>query len=74
MSLARRQVMALDVAASSQQWAEALSVIDRGRRRLPRREMNWILDDVAIAIDAENEARATSVDRLTRGSLRRPRR
>jgi hypothetical protein len=44
---------------------------DRGKRRLPLREQNWLLDDVIIAMDAEAEARAATRERLPRRSLPR---
>ncbi len=56
------------VAGSARQWAAVLNTIDRGKEKLPRREMNWLLDDVIIAQDAEREARALRLDRLCRGS------
>jgi hypothetical protein len=46
------------IAGGPQDWAWALAVIDRGKRRLPRREMNFLLDQIVIAQDSEREARA----------------
>jgi hypothetical protein len=45
------------IAGSARDWANALAVIDRGKR-LPRRETNFLLDQIVIAQDAEQEARA----------------
>ena len=45
------------ITGSPADWARALHVIDRGRRRLPRREMNWLLDQIIVVQDAEREAR-----------------
>jgi hypothetical protein len=61
------------IAGGSRDWIAALSAIDSGKRPLPQRELNNLLDTVALAIDAEREARALAIDRLTgRSSLRRP--
>jgi hypothetical protein len=54
------------IAGGSRDWIAALHAIDRcrGKRRLARREMNFLLDQIALAQDAEREARATAVERL----------
>jgi hypothetical protein len=52
------------IAGGSADWAWALGVVDRSKRRLPRREMNNLLDTLALSIDAEREARAAAIERL----------
>jgi hypothetical protein len=59
------------IAGSSRDWAWALGVVDRGKRRLPLREQNFILDNVVIAQDAEAEARDAVRERLPRRQLPR---
>jgi hypothetical protein len=59
------------VSGDARAWAWALHMADTGKRRLPLREQNFILDAIATAQDAEREARASAIDRLTRRSLRR---
>ena len=49
------------IAGGPRDWAWALHVIDLGRRRLPRRELNFLLDQVIVAQDAEREARAVAI-------------
>ncbi len=46
------------VAGSAAQWAAVLRQIDRDGVALSRRELNQLLDTVALTIDAEREARA----------------
>lgn len=58
------------IAGSLADWTKALRTIDSGPRRLPQREMNWLLDQIAIAQDAERDARALLLERLTRSPLR----
>jgi hypothetical protein len=59
------------IAGGSADWAWALHVIDRGKRRLPQRDLNFLLDQIIVSQDAEREARAAAIVRLTRRSLRR---
>jgi hypothetical protein len=47
--------MAFDVAANSREWAAALARMDASRR-LPLREQNRLLDQIAITQDAERAA------------------
>jgi hypothetical protein len=60
------------ISGDARAWAWALSVADnaRGKRRLPLREQNFILDNLAAAQDAEAEARAAA-KRLTMRRLPR---
>ena len=60
------------IAGTPADWARTLHVIDRGRRPLPRRELNFLLDQIIVAQDAEREARAASIERLT--GYRKPKR
>jgi hypothetical protein len=59
------------IAGGSRDWIAALSVIDRGRRVLPLREQNFLLDEIILAQDAEREARAAVRERLPRRQLPR---
>jgi hypothetical protein len=60
------------IAGGAKDWAAALALADnaRGKRRLPLREQNFILDNLAAAQDAEAEARAAA-KRLTMRRLPR---
>ena len=51
------------IAGSPADWANALRVIDSGKRPLAQRELNLLLDDIIVAQDAEREALALA--RLT---------
>jgi hypothetical protein len=57
-----KAALACDVAASSRQWIAALHTIDRGGR-LSQREVNQLLDTIALAIDAEREIAARALER-----------
>jgi pyrimidine operon attenuation protein/uracil phosphoribosyltransferase len=52
------------IAGTAADWIAALRVIDRGKRRLPLREQNFILDNIITAQAAEAEARAVAIERL----------
>jgi hypothetical protein len=54
------------IAGTAADWIKALGAVDRSSRRLPRREMNRLLDEIAISQDAEREARAAAIERLRR--------
>jgi hypothetical protein len=58
------------VAGSARDWAWALGVLDRGKRRLPVRELNFLLDEIVLQQDAEVEARA--IERLPRSRRPKP--
>jgi hypothetical protein len=58
-AMIRRSLIAGGVA----DWARALHVVDRARR-LPLREMNFLLDQIIVSQDAEREARAAAIERL----------
>jgi hypothetical protein len=59
------------IAGNPRDWASALNVVDRGKRKLPRREMNNLLDTLALSIDAEREAKAAAERLPTRRPMRR---
>jgi hypothetical protein len=48
-----------------------MALADKNKRKLPLREMNNLLDTLAISLDAEAEAREAARERLTRRSLPR---
>jgi hypothetical protein len=52
------------VSGDARAWAWALDLADRGKRKLPLREQNFLLDAIATAQDAEREARAAARERL----------
>jgi hypothetical protein len=60
------------IAGSAKDWAWALGVADRSKRKLPLQQQNWILDALIVAQDAEDEARKIARERLpTRRPMRR---
>jgi hypothetical protein len=59
------------IAGSAADWIKALSAIDRGPRRLPLPLQNSLLDQIALSIDAEAEAREAVRERLPRRQLPR---
>jgi hypothetical protein len=62
------------VAAGSREWAALVHRVDARTIRLSLTDVNRLLDNLLVAVDAEREARALRLDRLTRlSSFRRPR-
>jgi hypothetical protein len=59
------------VFGTARDWAWALHLADTGKRRLPLREQNFILDAIVTAQDSEAEARAATLERLRRRRLPR---
>jgi hypothetical protein len=51
------------IAGDAASWVRALRVLDRGGK-LPRRELNFLLDEIVLQQDAEVEAKAATRERL----------
>jgi len=52
------------VAGGAADWIAALHIVEAGRRKASRTNLNRILDNIIIAQDAEREARAATLRRL----------
>jgi hypothetical protein len=59
------------VAGGARDWAWALQILDNGKRRVPLRQQNLVLDEIILAQDAERVARAAAIERLPRRQLPR---
>jgi hypothetical protein len=52
------------VSGDARAWARALDLADRGKRKLPLRAQNFLLDALATAQDSEREAAAAASELL----------